>query len=122
MWANLSSIPLLVLLVPPLALFGGSFSLYQFSVMYVNLARLVQRPATGSIWKAVRPYARTMVRTFITGSITRKYHVIVEVSCAGDQLEPCRRLGRLKSCGHHNKYACTSKLSIMVLCLSLSSG
>eukprot|EP00271_Cylindrocystis_brebissonii_P004860 TRINITY_DN16779_c0_g1_i1.p3 TRINITY_DN16779_c0_g1~~TRINITY_DN16779_c0_g1_i1.p3 ORF type:complete len:108 (+),score=18.74 TRINITY_DN16779_c0_g1_i1:146-469(+) len=59
MWAVL---PLLYFVVPPLSLFAASFTLFQFSRIYINLVQIVSRPASGQIWKTVRPYVKPIVK------------------------------------------------------------
>ncbi|CAI5470656.1 unnamed protein product [Closterium sp. Yama58-4] len=53
--------PILILLAPPLAMFAGVFSLYQFSQLYLLFVRIGLRPNEGA-WRYVRPYHRNMVK------------------------------------------------------------
>eukprot|EP00270_Netrium_digitus_P021104 TRINITY_DN8896_c0_g1_i4.p2 TRINITY_DN8896_c0_g1~~TRINITY_DN8896_c0_g1_i4.p2 ORF type:complete len:112 (+),score=10.43 TRINITY_DN8896_c0_g1_i4:136-471(+) len=54
--------PLVLLIFPPVALFLGCLSLYQFSQIYIILSRLAQKPASGVVWSYLRPYLRIVVR------------------------------------------------------------
>ncbi|GJP51053.1 hypothetical protein CLOM_g10223 [Closterium sp. NIES-68] len=53
--------PILILLAPPLAMFAGVFTLFQFSQLYLLFVRIGLRPNEG-VWRYVRPYHRNMVK------------------------------------------------------------